>query len=175
MRSEPYRIVAASPRHIRRLSAELRAASCLSLEQFGVEPRRGLHNAFVQSFYCRTALVDDRPAAMWGVVGSLVDEGVFVWVALSKRLAAMPPAVLRGARAELRAIMEQYGQISTTVLPDDEAALQFAVCLGFHDRGDDEETGRRKALAAAIKAEPRFKIPIGDSYAIGLSYNPGGI
>lgn len=173
MKPEPYEVVTASPRHLRRLSADLRAASCMALDRFGVDHRRGLHHAFVQSFYCRTALMDDRPVAMWGAVGSLLDEGVFVWLAISNRLVTMPPLVLRAARSELRAIMERYGQLSTTILPDDEPSLQFAVALGFHDRDEDEDLGRRKTLAASIKADPRYKLPIGDGYAIGLTYHPG--
>lgn len=175
MKQQPYEIVTASPRHLRRLSSDLRMASCMALDRFGVDHRRGLHHAFVQSFYCRTALMDGRPVAMWGAVGSILDDGVFVWMAMSNRLTAMPPLVLRVARSELRAIMDRYGQISTTVLPDDEASLQFAVALGFHDRDEDEDLGRRKSLARSILADPRYKLPIGDSYAIGLAYHPRGL
>jgi hypothetical protein len=173
MTQDAYEVVAGSPRHIRRMAKDLRAAACVTIADFGFDPRRALHRIFVQSFYCRTALVAGRPIAMWGVVGSLLSPNAFVWLVLSKDVGLLPVRLVRDARAELARIMKDYDEVSTTVLPDDEAAINFAVCLGFHDREGDDAPKRRRDMVAAIRANPRYKVAVGDHFAIALGYHPG--
>jgi hypothetical protein len=154
------------------MSRHLRAAACITLQGFGFEPRQALHRAFVASHYCRTATVDEKPVAMWGVKGTLLGDTALVWLVLSDQIAAVPRAVTREARAELSRIMENYREIAITVLPDDLAAVRFAVYLGFHDRENDDGALSRKALTDAILADPRYRIPVGDSFVIALGYHP---
>ena len=166
-----YSIVKSSVRHIRPMSRHLRVAACVTLQGFGFEPRIALHRAFMSSFYCRTALVEDRPSAMWGIKATLLDDVAFVWLVLSDEIAKIPLSVTREAKAELARIMENYNEIAITVLPDDIAAVRFAVALGFHDREDDHSLSR-KAMTQAILADPRRRISIGDSFVVALSYHP---
>lgn len=175
MSDAPYSIERASARHIRPMAAHLRAAACITLQGYGYNPRQALHRAFIASFYCRTALSNGRPVAMWGVTGTLMSDVAFVWLVLSQEITKIPLSITRDARRELAKIMENYDEIATTVLPDDEAAIQFAVHLGFHDREGADAPGSRRGLAAAIKADPKHRIPVGDSYVIGLGYHAAGV
>ncbi len=152
------------------MAKHIRAAAAITLQGFGFEPRVALHRAFVASRYCRTALMDGEPIAMWGVKGSMLDEVAFVWLVLSEAVTHMPVSVVKEARAELDKIMQTVDEVAVTVLPDDEAAIRFACALGFHDRDDIRMS--RKEQVAAIMAEPRYKIPIGDSYVIALGFHP---
>ena len=166
-----YQVVPASVRHLRPMSRELRAAACITLQGFGLEPRRALHRAFVASHYCRTALdPDGRPIAMWGVKATILAEVAFVWLVLSNQVTHMPVAVVKEAQAELAKIMRDVDEVAITVLPDDEAAVRFAVHLGFHDREDIRLS--RKELVAAILADPKMKIPVGDQFVVALGYHP---
>lgn len=165
-----YSIIAGSPRHIKPMAAQLRAAACVTLQGFGFNPREALRRAFVVSSYCRTAMKGGKPIAMWGVkTGLLADKGM-VWLVLSNEVTHMPVAVVREARAELAKVMETLDEVAITVLPDDEAAIRFAVAMGFHDR---EEGLSRKDLTRQIMTDPKFKVPIGDSYVVALGYHPG--
>ncbi len=168
--SQSYTVEPASVRHIRPMAKHIRAAAAITLQGFGFEPRVALHRAFVASRYCRTALMDGEPIAMWGVKGSMLDEVAFVWLVLSDGVTHMPVAVVKEAQAELAKIMESVDEVAITVLPDDEAAIRFAVYLGFHDR-DDIRLSRRE-LVKAIMADPQYKVPIGDSFVVALGYHP---
>jgi hypothetical protein len=167
-----YAIVKTSARHLRPMSRHLRAAACITLQGFGLDPRIALHRAFMASHYCRTATIDEKPVAMWGVKGTLLGDGAFVWLVLSDQIAAVPRAVMREAKAELARVMDGYDEIAITVLPDDIAAVRFAVWLGFHDRDNDDGHLSRKALTEAIIADPVHRLPIGDRYVIALGYHP---
>lgn len=173
--TQPYCIVPASPRHIRPMAAKLRAAACITLQAFGYEPRRALHRIFLNSFYCRTALIDGKPVAMWGVTGTLLGDVAYVWLVLSDDIASMPRSIVKEAKRELSAIMENYREIATTVLPDDAAAIRFAVYLGFHDNHEGGDTQSRKALERDIRENPKHRIAVGDHYVIRLAYHPPGM
>lgn len=171
-----YDIVPSSILHVRPMSRKMRAAACITLQGFGLQPREALRRAVRASPYCRTALVDGKPVAMWGVKETLLSDCAVVWLVLSQEIARLPTAIVREARAELDRVMQTRREIAITVLPDDDAAIRFAVYLGFHDRdGETEEGGEmtRKAMCRAIRQSPRYRIPIGDSFVIALGYHPG--
>lgn len=170
--SQTYSVVPASIRHLKPMAAQLRAAACITLQGFGLKPRPALHRAFVASSYCRTALMDGKPIAMWGVKATMLGDTALVWLVLSETVTAMPISIVKEARSELAKVMETKREIAITVLPDDEAAIRFAVYLGFHDRDNDDGHLSRKALCQAIVADPRHRVPIGDSYVIALGYHP---
>lgn len=167
-----YQIVPASIRHIKPMAARLRAAACITLQGFGYEPRRALHRAFLASYYCRTAVLDGKPIAMWGTKSVLLGDEALVWLVLSDEVTKMPLSVVKEARAELAKIMDDYREVAITVLPDDEAAIRFAVFLGFHDRDNDDGHFTRKDMCQQIRENPNYRIPIGDSYVVALGYHP---
>jgi hypothetical protein len=164
-----YQVVKARALHVKPMARQLRAAACITLQGFGLNAREALRRAFVQSSYCRTAVADGAPIAMWGVKNTVLSDTGVVWLVLSDAVTKMPVAIVKEARAELAKIMEYLDEIAITVLPDDEAAVRFACALGFHDR---EEEMSRKDLVKAIMADARYKIPIGDQYIIALGYHP---
>lgn len=169
-----YSVVPASVRHIRPMSRRLRAAACLTLQAFGHDPRRALHRIFLNSFYCRTALIEDRPVAMWGVTGTLLNDVVYVWLVMSDDIANIPRTIVWEAKKELSNIMANYREIATTVLPDDDAAIRFAVYLGFQDVDGAIPLEGRKAIEHDIRENPKHRIPVGDGYVISLGYHARG-
>jgi hypothetical protein len=167
-----HQIVKASPRHIRPLAKRMRSAACMTLQGFGFDPRRALHRVFVASGWARCALIDGRPVAMWGVAGPLLGESAYVWLVISDDVTGLSRRIVEEARRELAEIAEGYEELATTVLPTDDAALRFAVFLGFHDRHDEgTERLSRKAKCKQLKDDPRHRIPVGDQYVIGLGYH----
>lgn len=164
-----HEIVVASIRHIRPMSKRLRTAACITLGRFGENPRRGLHRAFIASNYCRTALIDGQPVAMWGVCGALMSNVASVWLVIAEDIVNLPLSIVREARAELAHVMGNYHELVTTVLPDDNAAVRFALYLGFQGYDEDDDMPR-KARYESLMSDPRHRIPVGDSYVIGLGY-----
>lgn len=157
-----YLIVPASVRHIRPMSMRMRAAASRALDGYGFNPREGLRRAFISSFHCRTALIDGKPVAMWGVAGTLLNDSATVWLVLSDEVRRIPRAIAKEAKAELQRYVQNCPEISATVLPDDEASIRFALHLGF--RGDNDQDD--------VMTDPKYRVPLGDRYAIRLTYHP---
>ena len=152
------------------MAHRMRAAAAVSLQGYGFDPRRALHRVVLDSAYCRTAKVDGEVAAMWGIVAPALASTAYVWLVMSDEIGRIPRLVVQTAREELAEMMEVYEEIATTVLPDDEAAIRFALYLGFHD-DDEEEPGSHKVRAQRLRENPRHRIPVGDGYVIALGYH----
>ncbi len=167
-----HEIVRASPLHLRPLTRTLRTAACITLDRYDINPRLALHRAFMSSHYCRTALIDGRPVAMWGLEGSLLGDLAFVWLVLSNEASSMPMTVMREARRELASVMENYVEVATTVLPDDDAAIRFAIYLGFHNEDEQLDLPLRERIRR-VKDNPEYRFPVGDHYVIGLGCHGG--
>lgn len=163
-----HEIVPASIRHIRPMSKRLRTAACITLERFGEDPRRALHRAFIASNYCRTALIDGKPVAMWGVCGALMSNVASVWLVIAEDIVKLPLVIVREARSELAHVMGNYHELVTTVLPDDAAAVRFALYLGF--QGFEEDDLLHKVKYEDLMNDPKYRVPVGDSYIIALGY-----
>jgi hypothetical protein len=155
-----YEIVPSSIRHIRPMAKSMRREAAMALDGYGFNPRIGLRRAFLSSFRCRTALVDGKPVAMWGVAGTLLSDSAQVWLVLSPEAAKMPRAVVREARGALEAIRLDYRDLWTTILPNDPASVRFALALGFG--GDDPEDD--------VLTDERYRVMFGDGYVLRLSY-----
>ena len=162
-----YAIVPTSPLHIKPMAARMRVAGALAVQPFGIAPRAGLHRIFIASSYCRTAVVDRKPIAMWGVAAPLIGDTAIVWLVLAQETGLLPYAIVREARAELQRVAEVYPQIRMTVLPDDEASVRFAFHLGFRPTDGEHWGSEHDALS-----DPRFRIPLGDCYVVQMGYAP---
>jgi hypothetical protein len=162
-----YTIVPSSIRHVKPMSARMRAAGSIAVQAFGLVPREALHRAFMSSYYCRTALKDDRPVAMWGVAAPIIGDTAAIWLVLAQDMGIPPLPIVRKAREELERVAETYPRVMMTVLPDDEDSVAFALFLGFRPT-DGEVFGE----GDEGMTNPRFRIPIGDSYIVQMGYAP---
>lgn len=169
--STAYSIVPSSIKHVKPMARCMRTASCMAVEGYGYDPRAGLRRAFVASLLCRTALIDGHPAAMWGVVAGMLDDSASVWLVLSEAIQALPRAILREAKAELDRVMADYPHVAATMLPDDAASIRFALHLGF----GGTHRGKFEDMRVDALTNTAYRIPLGDSYAIQLTYQPTGV
>lgn len=129
--SDLYAVVPGSILHVKPLSRTLRPAACMTLQAFGLDPRRSLRRAFAGSRYTRTAIVGGGPIAMWGIQGPALSDSAIAWLALSDQAAKWPLAIVRCARQELAQMRQRVDKIYATVLYGDERAMLFAKTLGF--------------------------------------------
>lgn len=156
--------------HIRPLAMKWRNTAQIGVMHHGYNPRRALHDAVIKSHFCRTALVDGKPEAMWGLMGPMLSEHALVWLAMSDQVTRFPKLVFTEARRQLEAMGQCYAELATTVLPEDRAAIAFAVALGFHDRHDDETKSRKQRMAELL-TDPRHRLVLGDKYVIALGWH----
>lgn len=126
-----YEVMRSSVLHVKPIAADLRVALCSSVATFGERPRLALRRALNASIYARTAMLDGKPAAMWGMVGTLMSDRASAWLALTETALRHPVLIVREARRELAIMAASAGQLFTNIARDDERALALARNLGF--------------------------------------------
>lgn len=164
-----YAVVEAKPWHCGRMSRILRAEHKRAVAATNIH--KEMSSVFGQSYLRRSALVDGRPVAMWGVIGTLVSAEGYVWLALSDEAARYPVAVLREAKRQLAAIMQTKRELATTIDVDDSAARRFAVFFGFHvahDEGGSPATTKAERRRLLDYLDKREDIRLGDGKIIPM-------
>lgn len=131
--SATYHVVIGSIRHVKPLGAVMRQNICLSLTTAGMTPRDALRHALVASRYCRTALRDGVPVAMWGATSPLLCDKAMVWIVLRAGAARIATAVVRRARRELAEMQDAIGDLYAVIETDDDRSLAFARHIGFNE------------------------------------------
>jgi hypothetical protein len=106
----------------------------------GFGPLRALTLSFRASFQCRTLLVDEEPAAMWGVM-PLPQSGVgAAWLLTSTLVDTVPTAFLRISIRELARMRRGWSELFNYVDARHTVALRWAAWLGF-DVGEPQPFG----------------------------------
>jgi hypothetical protein len=169
-----FEIIEGRPYHcgqiVRRLRAEHRTA------MIGVNAHREISDRFATSSFRRAWLIDGDLCALGGVVGGALSSVGYIWLALSQLALAYPVAVVKEARRQLDEIMATRRELATIIVPDDTAALRFAVFLGFHvaDQGLGSQAGtrmERTALRRYLEAAEELRIPMENRQVIPMGYH----
>src|SRR5262245_60918474 len=71
------------PTHIGPVAADLDEVTTGFFDQIGVRPRRGLRQLISSSSYSRVALLDGRPLALWGLLGTDLATAAEPWLSLT--------------------------------------------------------------------------------------------
>lgn len=126
-----YTIVEARRTHILPVAVAIEAEDGPVAQMMGMTVRRALRATLGMSSYRRAAILADRPVALWGAVGSLLDDDAEVWLVLTPAARARPFAVVREAVNELGMMLGSRRVLRSSLLCDNARALRFAQFLGF--------------------------------------------
>jgi hypothetical protein len=138
------RFVEGQPHHCGQMARALRHEYRDIFAAIGLNAHRELRAEFDRSYFRRTALVDGRVAAMWGVSGTKLSSTGYAWLALSQEATKHRVEIVRRTRRELDDIMQSKVVIQARILPGDETARRFARFLGFRPAGEGMIEYRRE-------------------------------
>ena len=123
--------------HIYQLADTLRDQDRLEILNLGFGVKKALWRAYRNSIMCKTALVADKVAAIWGLgiglragVSPLSDLGV-PWLHTSAAIESVPFSFVRAAKAELAAMLKLRPRLESFVAADYAQAIKFLRILGF--------------------------------------------
>jgi hypothetical protein len=123
--------------HIYELAETLRDQDRSEILNLGFGVKKALWRAYRNSIMCKTALVADKVAAVWGLgiglragVSPLSDLGV-PWLHTSAAIERVPVSFVRVAKAELAAMRKLRPRLESFVAADYAQAIKFLRLLGF--------------------------------------------
>jgi hypothetical protein len=132
-----YAIVPCTVGHIYELAETLRDKDRTEILNLGFGVKKALWRAYRNSIMCRTALVDAKVAAIWGLaiglrhgVSPLSDLGV-PWLHTSAAIEAVPVSFIKVAKTELAAMRALRPKLESYVAADYAQAVKFLKIIGF--------------------------------------------
>ncbi len=124
-------IIEAKSVHVGIIAGQLGPDERARFAHEGRNPRHVMRGFFRQSSYRRTALLDGRPIAIWGVTGTLCSSEGILWLRLTTAARKMPRLVVEESRKELARMLETRQRLVIYIAEHDRLALRFAGFLGF--------------------------------------------
>ena len=125
-----YEVVPFHPTHLGPLVSGL-GFQARQMEARGHRPRAWARWLITRASRVDVALVNGRPVAAWGIVGSLASREVDVWLMISDDVRRHRFHVVRAARWFLTWALEFVDGVNTIVLSTDFRARRFLEFLGF--------------------------------------------
>lgn len=114
-----------------RLRNSLRDAERREIEHIGLTPLRGIWESCHDGLVNKTALVNGKVAAMWGVKQTSPDEG-FPWFLTTKALEEAPPLFfVRTYKKEVQEMLELFPRLVNYVLSDYDSSIRILRLAGF--------------------------------------------
>lgn len=123
-------IIPATLAHGYELARNLRAEDRAEVSAAG-DPRHLIRHSIRRSFVKRTALVDGRVAAMWGMGGTVVSNEGDIWLLTTAAVELAPVRFIRQARAEIEHMLTVRSRLSGTVAVSYGRAVRLLEVLGF--------------------------------------------
>ena len=168
-----FAIVEARPYHCGAMARALRLEHRKAVAVTGYNAHYELAARFRDSAFRRAWMIDGQLAALGGVTGSMIDPAGQVWLALSHRALRYPVHLVREARRQLAEIMTMKHEIATLALGSDDAALRFALFLGFLPVGSplrSAQTREGRRMLLRFMDTPDQRMVVGDGFGVALRY-----
>lgn len=117
--------------HVNMLVENIRAEDRAEIEITGTPLRKGVWRSYRGTTMRRTAFVDGKIAAMWGVGGVLLSGMGHPWLLTTKQVDLVPLSVVRVGRAEVSLMLDAFPKLLNYVDASYERACRFIQMLGF--------------------------------------------
>lgn len=124
-------ILPATPTHADHLRENLRAGDRIEVTCLGATPAEALRASLAGSIFARTAILDGRIAAMWGVGGSPLGGVGEPWLLTTPEVERVPVKMVRTARAEVGAMLGLFPELVNYVHAEYRQACRFLEVVGF--------------------------------------------
>lgn len=125
-------IIPTERRHLWELAENLRENDEKEIMGFGFSNRRVLWQSYRQSIFSRTALIDGKVAAIWGVGGVLMGDTGRPWLLTSpESLKVSPLRFARIYRREVQKMLKLFPNLENFVDSTYNQAVRLLEIVGF--------------------------------------------
>ena len=125
-------IVSMGRHHMDELVYEMREKDRREQIALGVSPAEAVEQTWLRTLIARTALVDGKVAACWGVGGCSLGGVGTPWLLTTKACERVPFEMARRAKSEVRNWLRIFGRLENIVDASYEEACRFVGIIGFN-------------------------------------------
>ena len=124
-------IVPTVPAHLRELAGHMQDSTIEMAKKLGLTPRKALWRSFKQSLFCKTAIINGKVGAIWGVAGALFSEVGQPWLVMSPDVEEYPMRVAFAYRREMREMQKMFPVLEDYVDETNHKAIRLLELMGF--------------------------------------------
>lgn len=124
-------IVNTCPYHLRELAEAMSADSKEVASGLGYTPLKALWYSYRNSLYCKTGLIEEKVAAIWGLSGAMLAETGRPWLILSPEVKKHPLRIAFIYRKELNNMLKLFSILEEFVPEDNEDSIRMLELMGF--------------------------------------------
>jgi len=119
------------PGDINVLLANMRKKDIDECKAFGMSPGRALRSAVKSALYAKSAWLDGKIVAMWGVSGPVISDTGSAWMLTGNGVEKIPLTFAHIAMQELEEMHRYKKVLIGHVVADYHEAVRFLSILGF--------------------------------------------
>lgn len=139
-------IVDSLPWHVSALKSNLREEDANEVLRFGASIQHTLWRGYRDSVYRKTALIDGKPAAMFGCVGVLLGGKAQIWLLTTPDIYKISPLrFTRTYQEEVKKMLGMFPRLENYVDAKYAAAIRLLEIVGF-SIGESEPLGYNDAM-----------------------------
>lgn len=120
------------PEHVRELKDTIREADKKEIEGFGYSYKKGLWRSFKTGLTAKTALIDGKVAAIWGVGGTFLGDTGIPWLLTSDEVYKISPLKFtRLYQKEVYKMLHLFPRLENYCAAEYTEALRLLEICGF--------------------------------------------
>ncbi len=125
-------IVPTTPSHIAELKSNLRPEDADEILRFGVTIQRALWYSYKHSLIKKTALIDGKVAACWGVTGTFMGKNGVPWLMTTSEVKRVSPLkFVRIYQEEVHSMLKLFTGLENYVDAEYSSAIRLLEIIGF--------------------------------------------
>ncbi len=124
-------ILPATIKHAKELSLNLRPADAEEAKAQGIDPAKAVFQTYRQAYWKRTALLDDKVAAMWGLSGTLIGVSQPFLITSPECEKISPLSFMRIYKEELNELLAISPHLENYVDANYHGAIRALKIAGF--------------------------------------------
>lgn len=119
------------PFHLREMAEAMSVDSAEIAYKLGFTPLKALWQSYRGSIICKTAHINGKIAAIWGLSGSVFSDTARPWLIMTPETKEHPMRVAFRYRKELENMLKMFPILEDYVPADNEASIRLLEIMGF--------------------------------------------
>lgn len=124
-------IIETTPAHIALMAEAMDAVTRSTAEKIGMTPKKALWQSYRKSLVRKTAFIDGKIAAMWGVGGTVFSDIGQPWLVMTPEIEEHPFRVAFRYRKELNKFQYMFPCLEEYVDVTNKKAIRLLELMGF--------------------------------------------
>lgn len=124
-------IIDTIPLHLREMADAMQLDSAETAVKMGMTPLKALWSSYRQSIICKSAFINGKLAAIWGISGMMFGDTGRPWLVMTPETQKHPMRVAFRYRQEIKKMLNMFPILEEYVPQTNEKSIRMLELMGF--------------------------------------------